>query len=309
VKALKERGILLAVASKNEPENALAPFREHPDMVLKERDISCFVANWEPKDGSLRQVAQRLNIGLDALVFFDDNPAERQLVRASLPEVTVVEVPSDPSLFTRALDAANLFDALAVTEDDKTRGDFFQQSSARDQLQAGAASYDEFLRRLEMRAVIEPISELNLARTVQLINKTNQFNLTTRRMTEAEVQTIRLDDRFGSNGLISVVIGRVMGDSLDIDTWLMSCRVLKRGVEFLEMERALDFCRRRGLRTVVGRYLPTAKNKLVSGHYAELGFLEVPGAAEGTTWRFDLETMQFARSHFITRGDDAESAR
>jgi FkbH-like protein len=320
VKALKERGVLLAVASKNEPENALAPFREHPDMVLKERDISCLVANWEPKDGSLRQIAHRLNIGLDALVFFDDNPAERQLVRARLPEVTVVEVPADPSLFTRALDAANLFDALAVTEDDKVRGDFFQQNNARDELEAGAASYDDFLRRLEMRAFIAPIDGQNLARTVQLINKTNQFNLTTRRMTEAEVQalvandavytsTIRLDDRFGSNGLISVVIGRVVGDSLDIETWLMSCRVLKRGVEFLEMERALNFCRQRGLRTVLGRYLPTAKNKLVSGHYAELGFVEVPGASEGTTWRFDLETMQFTRRHFITRGDDADRAR
>jgi FkbH-like protein len=320
VKALKERGVLLAVASKNEPENALAPFREHLDMVLKERDISCFVANWEPKDGSLRQIAQRLNIGLDALVFFDDNPAERQLVRASLPEVTVVEVPGDPSLYTRALDAANLFDALAVTEDDKVRGDFFQQNTARDQLESSAASYDEFLRGLEMRAFAGPIDKLNLARAVQLINKTNQFNLTTRRMTETEVQallasddvytsTVRLDDRFGSNGLISVVIGRVVDDSLEIETWLMSCRVLKRGVEILEMERALAFCRRRGLRAVVGRYLPTAKNKLVSGHYAELGFVEIPGATSGTTWRFDLETSAFARSHFISRGDDAQSPR
>ena len=171
-----------------------------------------------------------------------------------------------------------------------------------------------------MRAFVAPISDLNLSRTVQLINKTNQFNLTTRRMTEAEVQalvandgfytsTIRLDDRFGSNGLISVVIGRIVGDSLDIETWLMSCRVLKRGVEYLEMEQALDFCRRRGLRSVVGRYLPTAKNKLVSGHYAELGFVEIPGAAEGTSWRFDLQTTQFARTHFITRGDDADRAR
>jgi FkbH-like protein len=318
VKALQERGVLLAVASKNEPENARAPFREHPDMVLKERDISCFVAHWEPKDGSLRQIARQLNIGLDALVFFDDNPAERQLIRSNLPEVTVVEVPEDPSLYVRSLDAANLFDTLSVTEDDRQRGEFFQQNSGRQELEADAASYDDFLRRLEMRAIVDPINDLNLSRSAQLINKTNQFNLTTRRMTESEVQaligdpdvytsTIRLDDRFGSNGLISVVIGRVAGDRLDIESWLMSCRVLKRGVEFLEMERLLTFCRQRGLRRLVGRYLPTAKNKMVSGHYAELGFVEVPGADEGTTWQFDLDAVQFARTHFISRGDDGQS--
>jgi FkbH-like protein len=318
VKALQERGLILAVASKNEPENARAPFREHPDMVLKESDISCFVANWEPKDLGLRQIARELNIGLDALVFFDDNPAERQLVRSSLPEVTVIEVPADPSFYVRALDAANPFDTLSVTEDDKLRTEFFQHNKGRERFEADAGSYDDFLRQLEMRAIVHPIGNLTLARTVQLINKTNQLNLTTRRMTEAEVEalvgnsevyssTIRLDDRFGGNGLISVVIGRVVGRRLDIDTWLMSCRVLKRGVEVLEMERMLAFCRERGLGLVVGRYLPTAKNKLVSGHYAELGFVEVPESTGGTTWHFDLEKQRFARTHFISRGDDVES--
>ncbi len=318
VKALKERGVLLAVASKNEPELALSPFREHRDMVLTERDIASFVASWEPKDGSLRQIARELNIGLDALVFFDDNPAERQLVRAALPDVTVVDVPEDPSFYVRALDAANLFDTLSVTEDDRNRGEFFQQNSARGQLQASAANYEDFLRKLEMRAIVEPINDLNLSRVVQLINKTNQFNLTTRRMTEAEVQalignpsfytsTIRLDDRFGSNGLISVVIGHVLDDCLQLETWLMSCRVLKRGVEFLEMERVLDFCRERGLQVVVGRYLPTAKNKLVSGHYPELGFQQLSEDAEGMTWHFNLSKYTFARTHVISwRGNDAE---
>jgi FkbH-like protein len=325
VKALKDRGVLLAVASKNEPENALAPFREHPDMILKEGDISCFVAGWEPKDRSLLRIAEELNIGLDALVFFDDNPAERQLVATSLPDVTVIEVPEDPSLFVQALDGANLFDTLSVTQEDQIRGEFFQHNQAREKLEASVGSYDDFLRRLEMRAVVEPVTEKNLTRTVQLINKTNQFNLTTRRMTEAEVRdlaesadaytsTIRLDDRFGSNGLISVVIGRVGAEALTIENWLMSCRVLKRGVEVLEMERLVAFCRERGLRRIVGRYLPTAKNKLVSGHYAELGFREIAeggketgeGGGEGTTWQFDLNEQRLTRTHSIDsrRGND-----
>ena len=310
VKALKERGILLAVASKNEPENALAPFRQHRDMVLKESDISCFVIGWEPKDRSLRLIAEQLNIGLDSLVFFDDNPAERHLVSGSLPDVTVIDVPDDPSLFVQALDRANLFDTLAVTGEDRIRADFFQDNRAREQLAASTASYEDFLQRLEMRAVIEPLTQENMARVAQLINKTNQFNLTTRRMTEAQVQalignsdvytsTIRLDDKFGANGLISVVIGTVQASSLVIENWLMSCRVLKRGVEFLEMERLLEFCRTRGVQTIIGQYIPTEKNKLVSNHYAELGFEHVADDTGGSTWQYLLGNQGIIPTHHI----------
>jgi FkbH-like protein len=311
IKALKDRGVLLAVASKNEPENALAPFRDHQDMVLKESDISIFVAGWEPKDRSLRTIAQQLNIGLDSLVFFDDDPAERQLVSDNLPEVTVIDVPDDPSLFVHALDGADAFDTLTVTLEDQIRGQLVQQNQAREQLVATTESYGEFLRKLEMRAFVEPITQGNVARVAQLINKTNQFNLTTRRMTEAEVQsvvgnpsvytsTIRLDDKFGTNGLISVVIGHVDAESLIIENWLMSCRVLKRGVELLEMERLLAFCRDRDLRLLVGRYVPTSKNKLVSGHYAALGFEEVAGDAGGTTWHFAPDKQRTMLRHYIS---------
>jgi FkbH-like protein len=310
VKALKERGILLAVASKNEPENALLPFRQHPDMVLKESDIACFVAGWEPKDRSLRLIAQRLNIGLDSLVFFDDNPAERSLVSGSLPDVTVIDVPPDPSLFVQALDRANVFDILSMTDEDQLRADFFQDNRAREELGASTASYDDFLQKLEMRAVVEPVTTQNLARVAQLINKTNQFNLTTRRMTEAQVgalvadadaytSTIRLDDKFGANGLISVVIGTVKSDTLVIENWLMSCRVLKRGVEFLEMERLLEFCRNRGVQTIIGRYIPTAKNKLVSDHYAELGFERIAGDPDGSTWQYAVGARSTMLRHHI----------
>ncbi len=310
VKALKDRGILLAVASKNELENALLPFRQHRDMILKESDISCFIAGWEPKDRSLQLIAQQLNIGLDSLVFFDDNPAERHLVSCSLPTVTVIDVPQDPSLFVQALDRANAFDILTVTDEDKIRAEFFNDNRAREQLVASTVSYGDFLERLEMRAIVEPITTTNMARVAQLINKTNQFNLTTVRMTEAQVQaligvsqvytsTIRLDDKFGTNGLISVVIGAVNRETLVIENWLMSCRVLKRGVEFLEMERLLEFCRNRGVQTVIGRYIPTAKNKLVSNHYAELGFEQVPSEAEGSTWRYSVGNRSIIPGHHI----------
>jgi FkbH-like protein len=310
VKALKDRGILLAVASKNEPENALLPFRQHSDMVLKETDISCFVASWEPKDKSLQLIAQQLNIGLDSIVFFDDNPAERQLVSSSLPTVTVIDVPQDPSLFVQALDRANAFDIVAITGEDRIRADFFQDNRAREELVASTANYDDFLQRLEMRAVIEPVTTGNLTRVAQLINKTNQFNLTTRRRTEAQVQaligdsdlytsTIRLDDKFGANGLISVVIGVVKSDGLVIENWLMSCRVLKRGVELLEMERLLEFCRNRGVRTVIGQYIPTEKNKLVGNHYAELGFEQLASDAPGTTWRYSVGDQRIILGHHI----------
>jgi FkbH-like protein len=311
VKALKERGILLAVASKNEPENAVLPFRQHPDMVLQESDIACFVANWEPKDRNLQLIAAKLNIGLDSMVFFDDNPAERNLVGSSLPAVLVIDVPDDPSLFVQVLDRASAFEILSVTQEDQLRADYFQDNQAREQLAATTASYDDFLQRLEMRAVVEPVTPANMARVAQLINKTNQFNLTTRRMTEAQVQalvedpdaytsTIRLDDKFGANGLISVVIGAVKSDTLEIENWLMSCRVLKRGVEYLEMERLVGFCRAREVQAIIGKYIPTAKNKLVSAHYAELGFECIASDAQGSTWQYMVGNPGIIPGHHIT---------
>jgi FkbH-like protein len=301
------------VVSKNELANALLPFQKHPDMVLRESDISCFVANWEPKDGNIRHVAKQLNIGLDALVFFDDNPAERERVRSALPQVAVHDVPEDPSLYTSSLDAARWFETLSVTDEDRKRGDFFQSNTARELLERSSASYDDYLRGLEMVATVEPVTEANLARTTQLINKTNQFNLTTVRVTEAEVQgfaasplhytsTTRLADRFGDNGLISVVVGRIDGGDagvLHVDLWLMSCRVLKRGVELLDLERLLGFCRSRGVRQVVGRYVPTAKNKLVERHYEALGFRLLEANGEATTWVRDVD-VPLETPHFIS---------
>ncbi len=309
VKALKDRGVLLAVASKNEEENAFAPFREHTDMVLKESDVSCFIANWEPKDGNLIKIADQLNIGLDSLVFFDDNPAERALVRASLPDVTVLEVPDDPALYVRCLDGANLFDTVSITDEDRLRSDYFQSEGARTKLEHTTANYADYLTQLKMQAVAGPIHEGNLPRVTQLINKTNQFNLTTRRMTETDVRrvantpqwytaTTRLIDRFGDNGLISVVIGKINADELSIDTWLMSCRVLKRGVEVMELARLLAFCRTRSLTRIRGFYVPTPKNKLVENHYAELGFRQGSVDGERVSWTLDISD-EIHLTHYI----------
>jgi FkbH-like protein len=312
LKSLKERGVLIAVASKNEMENAVAPFREHEGMILKESDVSCFIANWEPKDKNIVRIAKQLNIGLDAIVFFDDNPAERALVRAGLPEVAVLEVPEDPAFYVQCLDDANLFDTLSVTDEDRMRAEYFKNENIRAQLEHASTNYDDYLKQLGMQALVEPIHEGNLIRVTQLINKTNQFNLTTRRMTEAEVSrvssdphfytsTTRLQDRFGDNGLISVIIGRIANDTLEIDTWLMSCRVLKRGVEILELERLLTFCRERSLKRVRGNYIPTAKNKLVENHYAGLGFHVGPSNGEGATWILDTDEETRQTHHIAIR--------
>lgn len=317
-KALKERGVLLAVASKNEMENAKLPFREHPGMVLRESDISCFMANWEPKDGNIRAIARHLNIGTDSLVFFDDNPAERELVKSRMPEVAVIDVSLDPSYYVQDLENANLFETVNITDEDRKRSDFFQGNIGRESLERAATNYEDYLRQLEMTATVEPVQANNLARTTQLINKTNQFNLTTRRMSESEVQefganpnaytsTTRLVDKFGDNGLISVVMGHIdpiHADLLHIDIWLMSCRVLKRGVEVFEMEQLLSFCRERGVKRMLGRYIPTEKNKLVATHYESLGFQPTEDAGEGSAWSYAVDDPR-VHAHTISVASNA----
>jgi FkbH-like protein len=312
VKGLRDRGVLLAVASKNDLANALEPFRSHPDMILRESDISAFRANWSPKDENLVAIAQELNIGLDSLVFFDDNPAERELVRSRAPAVTVLELPDDPAEYVRCLDRARLFDTVGVTAEDGVRAEFFQQNRQREELARSAQSYDDYLAGLEMVARVEPITESNLARVTQLVNKTNQFNLLTRRMSAEELRavaesdqcyssTIRLSDKFGDAGLISVTTGEISGRTLQITNWLMSCRVLKRGVELLELESLLEFCRRHELEAIEGRYVPTAKNAMVERHYAELGFEQVAADLPGTRWVRRLGRDTVGPVHQIAR--------
>jgi FkbH-like protein len=281
---LSRRGVILAVCSKNDEANALEPFEKHPDMVLRRGDIASFIANWSDKAANLRAIAEELNIGLDSLVFIDDNPFERNLVRQELPMVAVPEVSDDPADYSAAISGAGYFEGLAVTDEDRERTSQYQGNRARDALKASATDLAGYLRGLEMRLIANSFDRTGLRRIVQLINKSNQFNLTTRRYTDDDVIAVmadpdafglqlRLLDRFGDNGIIAVVIGRMQPNKdLLIDTWLMSCRVLGRQVEPTTLNLIAREAGKLGARRLVGTYIPTRKNGMVKDHYANLGF-------------------------------------
>ena len=303
-KDLAGRGIILAVCSKNDEANARLPFTDHPDMILRTQDISCFVANWDDKAQNIRRIAAELNIGLDALVFVDDNPFERNLVRAELPMVAVPEVPDEPALVARCVADAGYFESIGLTADDRQRTAQYKANAERSSFAADAADLQGYLRGLEMRLVWSRFDDPGLARIVQLINKTNQFNLTTRRYTEQEVVDVmtatdafglqlRLTDRFGDNGMISVVIGCRAGEDVVLDTWLMSCRVLGRQVEEATLGLVAEAARSLGARRLVGVFKPTAKNAMVREHYGKLGFaLDARDADGASLWSLDLARFE-----------------
>ena len=281
---LTRRGIILAVCSKNDEANAVEPFEKHPDMVLRRGDIASFVANWSDKAGNIRAIAEELNIGLDSLVFIDDNPFERNLVRQELPMVAVPEVSDDPVGYPVALSDAGYFEGLSVTDEDRERTGQYQGNKARDALKDSATDLPAYLRGLEMQLVVKPFDRIGLQRIVQLINKSNQFNLTTRRYTDEDILAVmadpdafglqlRLLDRFGDNGVIAIIIGRLLESrDLLIDTWLMSCRVLGRQVEPTTLNLIAEQAQKLGAKRLAGEYIPTKKNGMVKDHYARLGF-------------------------------------
>jgi FkbH-like protein len=297
---LRRRGIVLAVCSKNEDATAREPFREHPEMALKEDHIAVFQANWTDKAANLRLIAEKLTVGLDSLVFLDDNPAEREQVRRELPMVAVPELPDDPAYYPRYLAAAGYFEAVAFSEEDRARAELYQTNAARAELMSSSSDMDSYLRSLDMHCRIGPVSSVNRARVAQLINKSNQYNLTTRRYTEAEVADMetrpdklmlqaRLEDRFGDNGIISIVIVDTKGREWDIDTWLMSCRVLGRRVENAVLKTIAGYARSHGAIALTGSYIPSAKNQMVKDHYQKLSFALTEESESGAArWRLDL---------------------
>jgi len=282
-KDLKNRGIILCVCSKNTESIAKEAFIKHPDMVLRLEDIAVFVANWENKADNIRHIQSILNIGFDSMVFLDDNPFERNLVRQELPMVTVPELPEDPTEYMPYIRSLNLFETATVSEEDNKRTKRYQEEAERNQSKAKFGSIDDYLTELKMRADCVIFSKFSVPRIAQLTQRSNQFNLRTIRYSEQDIENMRFDDqkvtfqvslqdKYGEYGLISVIIGEIQKESLFIDTWIMSCRVLKRGVENYVLNEIVARCKELGLSKVTGEYLSTPKNAIVKDHYKNLGF-------------------------------------
>ena len=311
IRELKRRGIILAVVSKNEHANAVLPFREHPHMALKEEDISVFVANWDNKADNIRLIQKTLNIGFDSLVFLDDNPFERNIVREFLPEVVVPELPEDPSLYLQSLADLNLFETASFSEADLQRADQYREEAQRELTKTHFTDINDYLTSLAMEIRLERFNAFNLPRIAQLIQRSNQFNLMTRRYGEAACEammkdpsraplTLRLADKFGDYGLISVVILKHAGEDLEIDEYLMSCRVLQRGVESFTINNIFSYAARLGAKRVIGQYLPTAKNDMVKGFFKGFGFEKVADGDGGASqWALAVDAYQ-PRQTFMT---------
>lgn len=305
VKALKERGIILAVCSKNTESVAKTPFESHPDMVLRLDDIAVFMANWENKADNIRAIQEVLNIGFDSMVFVDDNPAERDMVRQNLPQVCVPELPGDPALYTDYLKGLELFETATHADGDKERTLQYRQEAERKKMQFSMTNMEDYLKSLDMTIRITPFDPMDLPRIAQLSQRSNQFNLRTVRYSEHTLASlaeqpgyhtvsVKLRDKFGDYGLISVlVLKQEAAGALFIDTWLMSCRVLKRGVESAVLNYCATLASREGYTALVGEYIPTEKNALVKDHYAQLSFVPKDGF-----WYLDLEHF-LPHTHYI----------
>jgi FkbH-like protein len=301
LKELRNRGILLAVCSKNEMSNALLPFDQHPDMLLKRGDITVFLANWNNKADNIRKIRDALNIGFDSMVFLDDNPFERNLVRGVLPDVIVPDLPEDPADYVSAVSALNLFETSSFSAEDVNRGELYRVEAERREAQAAFTSAEAFLRSLEMRIVVARFDSFHLPRIAQLIQRSNQFNLTTHRYSEAQCEAlmkhsgvlplyVKLTDRLGDHGLIGLVVLELGGDELVIRDWLMSCRVLARGVEQHLMNTVVNEARLRNLATIRGEYIRTAKNQMVEDFFARFGFTKTEEHPNHTHWALSTST-------------------
>ena len=283
VLSLRQRGVVLAVCSKNTDEIAREPFRSHSETVLKEDHFAVFQANWSDKATNIKSISETLSLGLESLVFVDDNAAERERVRQELPLVSTIEVGEDPAFFSERIARSGLFDHLPLNKEDISRAESYSGRAAAAEIRAKIGNYDDYLTSLEMRMAIAPFDDSGRSRITQLINKSNQFNLTTRRYGEEDVRSmeddpdlmgwqVRLEDKFAQHGMIGVVIVRKNGAQWAIDTWLQSCRVLERGVEQCVMNQLFETAARAGVKTIHSEYIPTDRNKMVSDFYTRLGF-------------------------------------
>lgn len=287
LKELKHRGIILCVNSKNEYENAIQPFEKHPDMVLKKDDISVFVANWENKVDNIKYIKEILNIGYDSMIFIDDNPFEREMVKTAFTDVLVPELPKDPANYLGYLKSLNLFETISFTEEDKIRTQTYLEEKNRVEYKKSFQDEDNYLENLEMISEVNEINKFTIPRVAQLTQRSNQFNLRTIRYTDEDIKrisssdeyitfTFTLNDKFGEHGLISVIILKKISEKeIFIDTFIMSCRVLKRTMENFILDEIVKRCKRDNFEILTGEYIPTLKNNLVKELYPKLGFKEV----------------------------------
>ena len=312
VKKLKQRGVIICVASKNNEETAKEPFEKHPDMVLKLEDIAVFQANWETKVDNIRTIQRILNIGFDSMVFLDDNPFERNIVRENIPGITVPELPQDPGEYLEYLYSLNLFETASYSQADKDRTKQYQVEAQRVSLQKTFSNEADFLKSLDMTSVVSGFNKFNTPRVAQLSQRSNQFNLRTVRYTEADIEALgqnpdvidlsfTLEDKFGDNGLIAVIIMKKQDEeTLFIDTWFMSCRVLKRGMEDFTLNTMVEAAREKGYKRIIGEYLPTPKNKMVENHYPSLGFQKLEGTPTAQ-YVLDVEQYQTRENYIKTK--------
>ena len=317
VKKLKQRGIIICVASKNNEDTAKEPFEKHPDMVLKLDDIAVFMANWETKVDNIRAIQSILNISFDSMVFLDDNPFERNIVRENIPGITVPELPEDPGKYLEYLYSLNLFETASYSQADKDRTKQYQVEAKRVSLAKTFTNEADFLKSLDMISTVSGFTRFNTPRVAQLSQRSNQFNLRTIRYTEADITSMAenpdvidlsftLEDKFGDNGLIAVVIMKKLDqDTLFVDTWFMSCRVLKRGMENFTLNTMVEYAHKKGFKRIVGEYLPTPKNKMVEQHYPNLGFTKSDEPSDGVKYVLDVDGYQ-PRECYITK-KEAES--
>jgi FkbH-like protein len=322
---LYNKGIILAVNSKNNPEDALDVFREHPSMVIKEENLAAYRINWNDKVQNLIELAKEINIGLDSMVFIDDNPVERARVRTSLPDVLVVEMPSSPALFRKTLEDLNDFNTLSMTKEDIKRGEMYLAKRKRRDLEQNVQSVDEFIKSLEIFVDIRLADSFMLPRVTSLLNRTNQFNLTTRRYTESEVNqmhdnsekilisTLQVRDKFGDEGIVGVVIIRKeSAEKWFIDSFLMSCRVIGRKIETTFLYKIIKDARQQGVKNLESEYIPTKKNPLVKNFYEKHGFKPVEKRNDGySRWILHpLETeLEYHEYHQVVDDDDRSRSK
>lgn len=312
VHELKQRGIILAVCSKNDIENAKEPFLKNPNMILKLDDISSFIANWDNKATNIKKIAEELNIGLDSMVFFDDNPTERAIVSEFLPEVTVIDVPDDPALFVRTLYLSHSFEWSQLTKEDVNRSKTYTDNLYRKRMLDNCVNYDEYLKNLDMEIKMTEVDQNSIERFSQLTNKSNQFNLRTQRYTEAEINgminnpnyklfAISLKDRFSNYGIIACIVLNLENQKCIIENWVMSCRVLKKGVENYTIEKIVEHAKKDGITEIIGEYLPTKKNGMVKDLYDNLSFTKIVALEDKTQYILDLTNIKEYKQKYYFR--------